>query len=133
MERFANMGCSADLHCWHSIFVASLPLETWLWKCLSTAAISSGDHGLFVFLLALFSGDLRTTANKNKKKQIHGISTMLIRAHLHFPTTPSSQSLSLFRFFIITRSNSIVTILNFGTDRYWNFKTVYFPIISKRC
>lgn len=64
-ERLARTGCSAFLHCWHSIIVASLPLKIWCLKCLRIAATSLGDHCLFCFLLALFpSASWLTTREK---------------------------------------------------------------------
>lgn len=65
-ERLAKTGCSAFLHCWHSIIVASLPLKMWLLKCLMIAATSLGDHCLFCFLLAFFLSASRLTTRERK-------------------------------------------------------------------
>lgn len=49
--RLVRAGCSAFLHCWHSIIVASLALAIWSLKFLITATTSTGDHCCFFFLL----------------------------------------------------------------------------------
>lgn len=89
-ERIAKAGCSAFLHCWHSILVASFPCVMWFLKHLISAAISVGDL-LFWFPsgILLFSRIFRN--DYKREKQIPRINTMITRSHLSLLDFPNSQ------------------------------------------
>lgn len=103
-ERLAKAGCSAFLHCWHSILVASLPLAMWFRKCLITAAISVGDHIRFWFLLASsLSAEFSRFTTKEENRFLNpGVNSMTARANL--PLLPTSHTPLVFSRVLFNRS-----------------------------